>query len=151
VAKLDDQLTALATMSPAQLRAEWERVHREPAPALTADLLMRALAYRLQERMQGGLPAPARTAISQLVRQLDRGSGIVPDRSIAPKAGTRLVREWRGGRHHVLVLDQGFQYQGRQYRSLSHIARDITGAAWSGPRFFGLRVRSDSKTIRAHG
>jgi hypothetical protein len=151
VAKLDHQLAALATMSPAQLRTEWERVHREPAPALTADLLMRALAYRLQERMQGGLPAPARTAISQLVRQLDRGSGIVPDRSIAPKAGTRLVRDWRGERHHVLVLDQGFQYQGRQYRSLSQIARDITGAAWSGPRFFGLQVRSDSKTIRAHG
>jgi hypothetical protein len=151
VAKLDEQLAALATMSPAQLRAEWKRVHREPAPALTADLLGRALAYRLQQRMQGGLPASTRTAIGRLVRQLDRGSEIVPDRTLALKAGTRLVRDWRGERHHVLVLDQSFQYRERHYRSLSHIAREITGAAWSGPRFFGLQVRSDSKTIRAHG
>lgn len=151
MSKLDEQLTALAAMSPAQLRTEWGRVHREPAPALTADLLARALAYRLQERMQGGLPGSTRTAISQMVRQLERSGEIQAERSVAPKTGTRLVRDWRGDRHHVLVLDQGFQYQGRHYRSLSQIARDITGAAWSGPRFFGLQVRSDSKTIRTHG
>ena len=138
MAGLTDQLAALVAMSPAQLRAEWRRVHRTPPPALSADLLLRGIAWRLQERQYGGLPA-------QTVRDLTRiatgpiGGGAAPRPEISLRAGTRLVRSWRGATYAVSVLEDGFLFDERRYSSLSSIAREITGAAWSGPRFFGLR------------
>lgn len=135
---LAGELAALATMSPAQLRAEWRRVYRQSPPAYTADLLARGIAWKLQERVHGGLSAATAREIQQLKRQLDRaGSMKVTEGRIKP--GTRLVRDWGGVAHHVLVLDSGFLYLDRRYNSLSQIARDITGAHWSGPRFFGTR------------
>ncbi len=151
MAKLDEQLAALATMSPAQLRTEWARVRREPIPTLSPDLLMRGIAYRLQERHYGGLPTAARKELAGFVRKLERGDDIATDRTSVPKPGTRLVRDWQGRSYHVLVLDDGFLFEDRRYGSLSQIARTITGAAWSGPRFFGLKIRSDAKTVRVHG
>ncbi|MDF7773633.1 DUF2924 domain-containing protein [Sphingomonas sp. AOB5] len=139
-ASLNDRLATLTTMRAAELRAEWERVYRAPAPPLTADLLRRGIAWRLQERVHGGLPTAIARELQRLKRQYERSGTIsvnVNDGRIKP--GTRLVREWGGASHHVLVLESGYQYRDRRYSSLSQIARDITGAHWSGPRFFGLK------------
>jgi hypothetical protein len=135
--RLSDQLSALATMSRAQLRAEWRRLHRTSPPALSPDLLKRGIAYRLQEKRHGGLPAQIGRQLAQAAaRPLELAS---PPRSEARlRAGTRLVRSWHGTTYAVTVTDSGFLFDERSYASLTAIAREITGAAWSGPRFFGL-------------
>ena len=137
MAKLDDRLAALATMSPAQLREEWGA--EPPAPNVTAALLRRLLAQRLQERRHGALPA-------LVARELERrASGesqpLQPLRPRALTPGTRLIREWQGSTIAVEVGDDGFIWDQRLYRSLSEIARKVTSAHWSGPRFFGLNRR----------
>jgi hypothetical protein len=86
------------------------------------------------ERLHGTLPAAARKALEAAAR-----GETASDAAIRLKPGTRLLREWNGRMHAVLVTEVGFQFDGRQYRSLSHVARRITGAHWSGPRFFGLK------------
>lgn len=128
MSKLDQRLEALAALSPAQLREEWQRVMKAPPPRLGADLLRLIIGYKLQEKALGGL-SPVHA------RQLRQGS-----RAGAPslKPGTRLLRRWNGRTVSVTVGEEGFLFEGRSYGSLSHIARDVTGAAWSGPRFFGL-------------
>ena len=138
--KLDQQLAALATMSSAQLRSKWLSVFKSPAPPITADLLARGIAWRLQERAHGGLSITTVRELQRLKRQLDaNGTMSVNANQGRVMPGTRLVREWGGSNHHVIVLESGFHYRDRQYASLSQIARDITGAHWSGPRFFGLK------------
>jgi hypothetical protein len=124
---LDDRLSALAAMSQAQLRAEWRRVHKgQVMPSgLGRDLASRAIAWRMQEHLNGGLPPAA-------LRELNR-----------LKPGTKLVRAWHRRIYHVLVLEDGFQFEDRHYRSLTGIAREITGAAWSGPRFFGVKGKAN--------
>jgi len=129
----------LPTMSPAQLRAAWREQFRKPAPEIGPDLLRRGLAWQIQSRVRGGLLPSARKAIDKAQRQLERTGSATSDRNLTIKPGTRLVREWHGKTYHVLVLDEGFEHDGRRYESLSQIARAITGAHWSGPRFFGLK------------
>ena len=142
---LESRLSELANMSPAQLRSLWRDIFRTPAPEAAPDLLRRSIAWRLQERMHGGLTPSVKMRISKLQKKLAKSSlaGMPPE--IALKPGTRLVRTWNGKSYHVLVGDEGFEYDGRQFGSLSHIAEEITGAHWSGPRFFGLRKRSGFK------
>ena len=130
MARLAEQLIALATMSLADLGPEWERVHRAPAPQIAADLLRLGIAYRLQERALGGLSRATAGALRKRAGQTRAGEGARP--------GTRLVRSWNGRTISVLVEEDGFVWEDRRYRSLSAIAREVTGAAWSGPRFFGL-------------
>jgi hypothetical protein len=140
MAALEDKLTALATMSPAQLVAEWHRVHKSPAPVMTPDLLRRGIAYRLQEQVHGGLKPSIKRELERIGGQSDRtGPVAVAGKHIKP--GTRLVRDWGGATHHVLVDEEGFSYRDQRYSSLSEIACTITGTKWSGPRFFGLRGR----------
>ena len=134
----------LDTMSPAALRAAWREVHRKPAPDLSPDLLRRGIAYNLQARRHGGLSTAVRSEIARLTRRLEQDDDLTSPGTIALKPGTRLVRAWHGKTHHVLVCDEGFDYKGRHYRSLSQIARKITGTRWSGPRFFGLKSRNTS-------
>jgi len=138
---LAEKLDALATLSPAHLRAEWLKLYRTPAPPLTPDLLRRGIACRLQERAHGSLSAATLREIDRLCRHFLRTGEAVSVPPIRIKPGTRLVRDWGGCSHHVIVLDGGFLYQDRRYGSLSQIAFDITGAKWSGPRFFGLVTR----------
>lgn len=145
---LADKLARLETMSLAQLRAAWRDEWRIPAPAIGPDLLRRGIAWRMQVRVHGGLPTAAGKAIDRARIQLERTGDVGSSRSISLKPGTRLVREWRGVTHHVLVLDDGFEHEGRRYSSLSHIVRAITGTNWSGPLFFGLRKR---KSVSRHG
>lgn len=142
---LDTRLSELATMAPAQLRSLWRDTFHKPAPEIAPDLLRRSIAWRLQERMHGGLAPSVKTQMTRLQKRLlkSNGAGTLPD--IALKPGTRLVRVWNGKSYHVLVGDQSFEYDGRQFGSLSHIAEEITDAHWSGPRFFGLRKRSGFK------
>ncbi len=133
------RLKIIIDMDLASLRAEWRRLHRShPPKGLSRDLLIRAIAYKLQERALGGLGKATLRKLSSLARKLEAEGA----RSFNPrpsiKAGTGLVREWGGKTHSVQVLDGGFEYRGQRYRSLSQIARLITGAQWSGPRFFGL-------------
>ncbi len=143
---IDDQLAGLATMSPAQLRAEWRKTHKgRMMPAgLGRDLASRALAWRLQECVNGGLTPTTLRQLNRFSQQLENGGKLDIAREIRLKPGTRLVRNWHGEPYTVLVLESGFQFQDRHYRSQSPIARDITGAAWSGPRFFGLKGQTDA-------
>lgn len=140
---LKDQLAGLAKMSPAQLRAEWRRVYRASPPALSADLLARGIAYRLQERRYGALPPRvARDLVRHASRPVETGIPLRPEISL--RAGTRLIRSWRGTTYTVEVVKDGFLFDGERHTSLTVIARQITGAAWSGPLFFGLTKRGKS-------
>jgi len=139
--RLDKDLTALVTMSPAQLRERWEQAGCGVVPSVPASLLRRLLAQRLQEKRHGALPL-------MVVRELERiavppiGEAETRRRDIALTPGTRLIREWNGKTISVEVTGEGsFVWEDRCYRSLSEIARLVTGAHWSGPRFFGLTRR----------
>ena len=140
MATLFDELAALATMSPAQLRAEWRRVYRTPPPRLTPDLLLRGVGLRLQERARGGLPTAIDRELDRMAKRLLRGDQLKPGRENRLKPGTRLLRHWNGKTHSVLVTNDGFVMDERRFTSLSHVAKAITGAHWSGPRFFGVRT-----------
>ena len=127
---VDQQLERLATLSPAELRSEWPKVWGSAAPRWSPDLLRMGLAYKLQEKVYGGLKATT-------LRELRRiGSGADAAKL---KPGTRLVRSWHGRTVSVLVTDDGFTFEDQSYASLTAIAREVTGAGWSGPRFFGLK------------
>lgn len=144
MAILAEQLAGLATMSPAQLRAEWRRWHKGQImpPGLGRDLASRAIAWHMQARVQGGLlPASARD-LQRLTKQMRETGDLEISQELRLKPGTKLVREWHGRIYHVLVLDNGFQFQDRHFRSLTPIAHEITGAQWSGPRFFGLQSKA---------
>ncbi|MHA3793054.1 DUF2924 domain-containing protein [Sphingomonas sp. YL-JM2C] len=131
--KIEKQLAALTTMSSAQLRDEWLRNHDGEAPSVPDHLLKQLIAHRAQERRHGGLPATVRR---ELQRETDDPSPSKP--VIKIELGARLVREWNGQTIIVEALEKGFQWDDRHYTSLSAIAREVTGAHWSGPRFFGL-------------
>ena len=145
---LEEELAALAHLPMAKLRTRWRRLARaEPPAAMSRDLLVREVAYKRQETVHGGL--------SQALRRRLRfaGQGIEDhtaggDDTLVLKPGVRLVREWGGRSHHVVVLDDGLSYAGKRYRSLTEVAREITGARWSGPRFFGLRRRTGKRFVR---
>lgn len=134
------ELDFLSAMKPAELRSRWREVYRSVAPDIGPDLLRRGIAYRLQERGQGSLTSSTRREIERQVRRLGKDDGTSVGMATL-KSGTRLVRSWRGKMHQVLVLDDGFEFDGRRYGSLTQIAGDITGAHWSGPRFFGLLAK----------
>ena len=135
------ELDALLSMKPPELRAKWRDVYRTVAPDIGPDLLRRGISYRLQERRQGSLATSTRRDIERLIKQLGKREGGLESGAVSLKTGTRLVRSWRDKMHHVLVLDDGYEFDGRRYQSLTQIAQDITGAHWSGPRFFGLATR----------
>lgn len=129
-------------MSPAQLRALWRDCWRKPAPAMAPDLLRRGIAWKLQSRVHGVLAAETKRALDLAAVRLRRGEPITSDRSVSLKPGTRLVREWRGTTHQVVVIEKGYEHEGRQFSSLTQVASAITGTRWSGPTFFGLKKRS---------
>jgi hypothetical protein len=131
---------AIACLSASAVRQEWERVHGAPAPAIAASLLARDLAWAMQAAMYGGLDRRIDRHLDKLCAasedQLHKG---VDPPATRLSAGAQLLREWGGKTHRVMLDGDGrYVYAGRSYRSLSAIAREITGARWSGPRFFGL-------------
>ena len=141
------ELDALMTMKPPELRARWRDVYRSVAPDIGPDLLRRGIAYRIQERRQGSLASSTRREVNRLIKDLGKPEGALAGGARSLKTGTRLVRSWRDKMHHVLVLDDGYEFDGRRYQSLTQIAQEITGAHWSGPRFFGLATRRKRATV----
>ena len=144
-------LDRLLTLTSAQLRHEWQRLYRtNPPRRLSRDLLRRAVGYKVQEQAYGGLSQATRRQLKTLARAMAQDGEIALKVAPAQKPGARLVRQWRGETHYVLVLDDGFLYQDQRYRSLTAIAHVITGAHWSGPRFFGLgaQARKNSEPER---
>ena len=133
MAKLDERLPALATRSPAQLRDCWRQLQRSEPPRWGPDLLRFAIGYHLQERAHGAAPVIQRRQLRQI------GAGRLVTDAPQLKPGTSLLRSWHGRTISVLVTEAGYQFEDRIYRSLTAIAKEVTGAAWSGPRFFGLK------------
>jgi hypothetical protein len=134
-------LQAIPALTPDELRKEWWRLYRNQPPRLSRDLLVRAIAYRIQELRYGGLSKATSRKLAALVQAWRSDGEIAPENAQRIRAGARLVREWNGRTHTVMVEEEGFTYAGRNYRSLSAVARQITGAHWSGPRFFGLGLK----------
>ncbi len=143
------QIAGLSALDTTTLRQLWVTLCAvAPPPGLDRRLLIRALAYRMQERALGGLKPVTRRLLLQLA---DGGEGkrpVAPSNSVSP--GTVLIREWHGTSHRVTVLETACAWRGKRYRSLSEVARAITGTRWSGPRFFGLRRTRERKAL-AHG
>ena len=136
------RLEALRDFSPDELRKEWRRLYRNQPPRLSRDLLVRAIAYRIQELRYGGLSKATSCKLAALGKAHQLGEKIAVEGAKEIRAGARLMREWNGRTHTVTIEEDGFLYAGHSYRSLSAIARDITGARWSGPRFFGLAAKT---------
>lgn len=143
------RLRELERLDAAALRAEWRRLYRvEPPKRVRRDLLLLAVAWKIQAQVHGGLRAATRRRLADLAKALERDGDVTRNRVARLRPGARLVREWRGETHTVIVHDDGFEWRGRRWRSLSLIARLITGVQWSGPRFFGL---AGPVPIRARG
>jgi hypothetical protein len=142
VNEIREALSRLPSLGRAELRAEWQRLYGADAPArLGRELLIGAIAWRLQENVLGGLRPELLRRLRHVAEQARQGGRVVP---AAPrlKPGTKLLREWQARTHEVLVGKNGFLWQQAHYRSLSQIARAITGTPWSGPVFFGLKPRT---------
>jgi hypothetical protein len=140
------EIDALQSETTLQLRQRWKALYgTEPPPRASRDLLTRAVAYRLQERVLGGLSASTRRLLEQIADNATahRPTRVRPQRKLHP--GAILLRNWGGVQHQVTVLQSGLQFRGKQYRSLSEVARIITGSRWSGPLFFGLKTRSKAE------
>jgi Protein of unknown function (DUF2924) len=110
-----------------------------PSREIGRSFLTRAIIYRLQERAYGGLKPSTRRLLARAAEETATGSSKKPQTRMA-HSGTILIREWQGKAHRVTMLDDGVSFKGKRYRSLSEVAREITGSRWSGPRFFGLRA-----------
>ncbi|TXC73752.1 DUF2924 domain-containing protein [Sphingorhabdus soli] len=137
----------LAKLSAGQLRAEWRRLHKGTVTpkGLGRDLIARAIVWRKQARMEGGLTPAIQRTLDRFAIELVETGDIKLSAGLSLKPGTRLVRQWHGDIYQVQVLDQGFKFEERHFRSLTQIARKITGTAWSGPRFFGLKASPDAR------
>lgn len=130
-------LTRLSELGPQELREEWARRYGGPAPNVSPELLRLGLGHKLQEQRHGGLSRSTRSLLRKYTARARAGDNKKPPpRKLTP--GTRLVRDWHGVGHTVVVLDGGFEYDGQCWKSLSAIAKAITGSHWNGPRFFGL-------------
>jgi hypothetical protein len=139
---VSELLKTLPKMGKTALCKKWQELFSSAAPKhLRKEIMVRILAYKIQEQSFGGLGTTTRRRLKQIAISLENGNNKlnVDQRPIKP--GTRLIREWRGKTHTVSVAETGFEFQGSRYRSLSVIARQITGTSWSGPLFFGLKAR----------
>ncbi len=141
------QLAALPGKSTVELKQLWRELYDREPPSFNRDFLVKRLAYRIQELAYGGLSARAEAKLDRLIAEEEaRVKGKQPVRKgDRPIAGTRLIREWKGVEHTATVLADGYEYQGRPYKSLSAIARTITGTRWNGPLFFALRPYRNAK------
>jgi hypothetical protein len=136
------QIGSLLALPTRQLLALWKQLYGTASPpALRRELLIRFLAYRLQENAFGGLSPSTAAQLRRIARGLESSTGI-SRRNGRPMVcpGTRLCRRWHGQTHEIKVVASGFEYRGIVYGSLSRVARQITGTRWSGPAFFKLNV-----------
>lgn len=143
---LNNKLAKLHAMSAAQTRSEWHRLFRRDVPKHSPHLLKRSIAWKLQAGIEGNLSPSIRRTLDRLAQTSNGDQNASAETYNDLSVGTKLIREWRGRTIEVLVTEKGFEHAGRHYRSLSQIARHVTGAHWSGPRFFGLIKRSQYKS-----
>ncbi len=135
-------LDALREMTRAELKGRWQELYGSLPPAhISRNLLLRAVAYRMQEEAYGGLSAKTCKQLARAARDLAAGRSLKAS-AARIKPGTRLLREWQGVVHEVIVLEDSVLYRDKDWPSLSAVAREITGARWSGPRFFGLKGKA---------
>ena len=137
------RLSALKSTPTNELKAQWRELFETEPPAFNRRYLESRLAYRIQELAYGGLKLETIRRLETLGEQLD-GGNITLRRiraDLKPITGTKLIREWQGVEHTVTVLADGYEWQGQPYRSLSAVARAITGTRWNGWIFFGLKSR----------
>ncbi len=141
--RLAQALNDLTTLSDADLKTRWRDLYgTEPPRRVDRSLLIPAIAYRMQEHALGGLKAPLRRHLMRVASGAADGCRSRNYQRLRPGRGTVLVRDWRGVTHQVKMLEGGFLFRGQRYKSLSEVARIITGARWSGPLFFGLKTRA---------
>ena len=144
---IEAEIAGLLDRSTQELHLAWRKLHRtEPPLGISRDLLIRSLAYDLQQRAHDGPNLRLCRRLQSLARASERSARSV-DPCVVLKTGTTLVRQWRGHTHTVFVREDGFEYEGERYRSLTVIAERITGAHWSGPRFFGVTKRARGSVL----
>ena len=135
------EIAALRQAARADLKERWRALYgNEPPRRISRDLLVRALAYRIQERALGGLKPSTRRLLAKVADDASAHRPIHALHQPTIKPGTVLLREWHGTQHQVIVREDDIVFQGKQYKSLSEVAYRITGTKWSGPRFFGLKT-----------
>src|SRR5271167_3573963 len=135
------EIEELQEATSVNLKRRWRALYRTEAPRrISRDLLIRALAYRIQEKALGGLKPSTRRLLAKVAADASarRSIEVTPEPTTL-KPGTVLLREWHGTQHQVIVREDGIVFRGKPYKSLSEVAYRITGTKWSGPRFFGLK------------
>ena len=140
------ELAALRSMTVPELQEKWRAIFGEPAPNASRGNLALRLGYRIQELAHGGLARETRRTLDALADEVASGAtGPMIADPRRPIPGTKLVREWGGVEHTVTVLTDGFEWQGRRFKSLSAAVRAITGAHWNGWKFFGLALGAEAR------
>lgn len=138
-ALLAAELKGLGGLGIDELRQRWSELNgMEPNLRISRDVLIRGVAYRIQEKIHGGLSKGCRRQLHRLAETLRKEGSIPSLQGQSFKPGTKLIREWKGKVHEVVIAGDTYIWAGKHYRSLSQVARAITGTRWSGPRFFGL-------------
>jgi hypothetical protein len=141
---LQADLEAVAAARLSELRAIWsDRLAEAPPTLRSREIFRRMLAYRLQEAVHGGLSAASRRKLVQIEAQRADPAAKAPPAPVRINPGATLVRSWKGVRHEVSVVASGYDHEGQTYKSLSEVARAITGTRWNGPLFFGLRDKAN--------
>ena len=138
--KIQEQLAALQDMPLVELQKLWEKHFRHPPQRIRSDFMVAEISYRLQEKAHGQLSQTIKNKLDRMAFGEQRQS----QEKFTLSHGTKLVREWNDTKHAVTVCENGFEYKGKPYRSLSKIACEITGTRWSGPLFFGLKKQKGS-------
>ena len=139
---VEDQLSRLHEMETGNLRDLWrDLIGNLPHRKLRRELLIPILGYRIQEKAFGVLKPSIARRLQSVAGDIGAGKRPSGGNAVGPRPGTRMVRQWQGKLHEVVTLESGFMYDGQKYRSLSEIARAVTGTRWSGPAFFGLKKR----------
>jgi hypothetical protein len=148
---IERKLDRIRSLGLNELRQEWRQLYDSDAPRLSRYLLVLGLGYRLQEVERGGLGKATRRKLQTLAKTLRTTGRVGATPTLSLKPGARLVREWRGRTHTVTVTEDGFEYAGVNYPSLTKIANKVTGGHWSGPRFFGLTKAGEERSGRRTG
>ena len=136
------QVAELNDMDLSQLKKQWRELFDSEPPTYGRSMMMKRLAYHIQELAYGGLPGEVRDQMGRILDVAgydETGRKGKASKPTSPVPGTLLIREWKGQRHEVTALENGFEYRGRRFRSLSAVAFHITGTKWNGPAFFGVR------------
>jgi len=148
---IERKLDRIRSLGLNELRQQWRQLYDTDAPRLSRYLLVLGLGYRLQEVERGGLGKATRRKLQTLAKTLRTTGRVGATPTLSLKPGARLVREWRGRTHTVTVTEDGFEYAGVNYPSLTKIANKVTGGHWSGPRFFGLTKAGEERSGRRTG